>query len=144
MRLGVILVFLTIGSSYQALAADPPAAAATPTTAATSSVQSPAVSPTTPVASAAPTAPVATPADAEAVLEKHLRGKGYTAYVKNGEKVFCRREEVMGSRLGGRLICMTRDEARAFENEAQNDVEHLQGLLKPCIAGGSKGAMCGN
>lgn len=48
MRLGVILVFLTIGSSYQALAADPPAAAATPTTAATSSVQSPAVSPTNP------------------------------------------------------------------------------------------------
>jgi hypothetical protein len=64
--------------------------------------------------------------------------------MKNGEKVFCRREDVIGSRLGGNLMCMTLDEARATENEAQNDVEHLQRLIKPCVGGGSKGTMCGN
>jgi hypothetical protein len=144
MRLAVALAFLTIGSSQQAVAADPPAAAATPTTEAPSSVQSPAAPPTTPVPSAAPSAPVAAPADADALLEKRLRQKGYTAYMNHGEKAFCRREEVMGSRLSGRLICMTPDEARAFANEAQNDIEHLQRLIKPCIAGGSKGTMCGN
>jgi hypothetical protein len=141
MRLAVILASLTVGSSYQA-AADPPAAAATPTTEAPSSVQSSAASPTTPVPSAAPTAPVAAAADAEARLEKRLLGQGYRAYMQNGEKVFCRRAEVMGSRLGGRLICMTVVEARAYENEAQNDVEHLQQLVKPCLPSGGKGAVC--
>jgi hypothetical protein len=35
--------------------------------------------------------------------------------MQDGQKVFCRREEVMGSRVRGRLVCMTLEEARAYE-----------------------------
>jgi hypothetical protein len=50
----------------------------------------------------------------------------------------------ISGRLDARLLCMTLTEARATENEVRNDTEHLQRLVKPCVASGSKGAMCGN
>jgi hypothetical protein len=174
MRFAVALVWLTAGLSYQALA-QLPAATVPPTPEASAPAHPPDASSTSPVAPAASTAPAAAPtvpaaaptvpaaattpaatataaaaatADAESLdaqLEKRLRGQGYKPYMQNGQRVFCRREDVLGSRLEGRLLCQTLDEARASENEARNDTEHLQRLIKPCMSTGSgKGANCGN
>jgi hypothetical protein len=165
MRFPVTLACFAVALGYQVLA-QPPAAGAPPTPEASapahppdaSSAQvtsaastAPAATPTAPAAAttpaATPTAAAAVTADAESLgaqLEKRLRGQGYKPYMQNGQRVFCRREEVLGSRLDARLMCMSLDEARAYENEAQNDTEHLQRLVKRCLSVGSgKGANCG-
>jgi hypothetical protein len=113
MRLAVMLACLTAGLSYQALAQSP-AATATPATEAPNSGHPPDASSTMPVVPAATTpaatstAPAATAsaaaatsadAEADAQLLKRLRSQGYTPYMQNGQKVLCRREEVMGASL---------------------------------------------
>ncbi len=53
------------------------------------------------------------------VLEKHFLSEGYKMEMHNGEKVFCRREEQLGSRLGAQKVCGTAQQLQATEREAQ-------------------------
>ena len=58
--------------------------------------------------------------------EKRLLAQGYKAQMRNGEKVFCRREEQMGTRLGGRLICGTIADLKAAQEQTREEVERRQ------------------
>jgi hypothetical protein len=152
---------LSVAALHSALAADPPPAPAASTTDASASVQTPAApatpakdasasmqapAPTAPSTTTAATAPAAKPAtdSDDAQLERSLHAKGYTMRMQNGEKVYCRREDVIGSRLGGALHCMTLDEARVNEERARLDAERMQRVVAPCIATGTRGVNCGN
>jgi hypothetical protein len=125
MRL-VVCVLACVGAGGMSLAlADPPA---TPT--APPAAQAPAATPATPAQPAAstPSAPAkAASSDAVVVqgaaeednLEKHFLSEGYKMEMHHGEKYFCRREEELGSRLGGQKYCSTAQQLQATEREAQ-------------------------
>jgi len=87
--------------------------------------------------------PAATPAqpDSDAVrLEKRMRSRGYTTRMQDGEKIFCRREQVLGTRLGGALHCMHEDEARADEDRLQGEEERQrQRMMGSCVPNGTVG-----
>jgi len=104
--------------------ADPPTtpSAATPapaTPAATAPAPTTAVGATPQAASA-----VATPAiDPE---EKRLLAQGYRIQMRNGEKVFCRTEEVTGSRLAQRLTCGTAAQLKVAQQLSKEALERAQ------------------
>jgi hypothetical protein len=91
-----------------------PAAAATPTPAAASP---PAVK-----------AAVSRPATAPAIdqYERHFLAEGYKLEMHNGEKLFCRSEELLGSHLGGRKVCSSLEQLKANEPGARESVERWQ------------------
>lgn len=59
--------------------------------------------------------------------EQLLVNKGYKVQVVNGEKIFCRREEVLGSRLGEKKVCGT---ASQFIQQGNNQRDDLRQELK--------------
>jgi hypothetical protein len=135
-----------------ALAVDPPAPPEISGNDAAPVSQAPAAAPAEPPAAAAKPAPVAAanstsgPADAEsdlAQLEKRMHAMGYATVMRNGERVFCRRDEVLGTRLATTYHCLTPNEART--NRQQQDFDVLRQHLMPgCLQGGAfKPANCG-
>lgn len=80
----------------------------------------------------------------EAQVEKELRAQGYLPQMRNGEKIFCRRESVRGSRLPGPLVCMSAEQAETMARETQRDTERMQQRSGSCLSGGGRsGTMCG-
>src|ERR1700704_3828169 len=51
-------------------------------------------------------------------VQKHFLAEGYKLEMRNGEKVFCRREEQLGSRLGGQKVCSTALQLMVTERQA--------------------------
>lgn len=116
-----------------------PAAAAPTAAPATPATRTPQAAPATP-ASATP-APAAHAASAAAAaqdnkpavivqgtpefdtVEKHFLAEGYRLEMRNGEKVFCRREEQLGTRLGGQKVCSTALQLMVTERQAQASVD---------------------
>ena len=100
--------------------ADPPAP-----TASAPAASAPTATPAAPVAD---TAKVATTAAAPEMdqLEKHLRAEGYVVRMKDGEKLFCKREEVLGSRLSAGMKCATAEALRVREDQDQQAAESAQ------------------
>jgi len=105
------------------------------------SVPSPPSAPSAPTApaAAAPTAAPATPAPATAQAapadaatpaidpeERRLLAQGYRMQMRRGEKVFCRREEVLGSRLEGKMNCSTAQQLKSTQDQAQEAAQRLQ------------------
>ena len=95
--------------------------------------------PATPAAAAAPAAPApttavgATPQAASAVAtpaidpeEKRLLAQGYRIQMRNGEKVFCRTEEVTGSSLAQRLTCGTAAQLKVAQQLSKEALERAQ------------------
>ena len=56
-------------------------------------------------------------------VQKHFLAEGYKLEMRNGEKVFCRREEQLGSRLGGQKVCSTALQLMVTERQAQASVD---------------------
>jgi hypothetical protein len=122
--------------------ADPPSApdaAPAPATAAASATSAPAASApaasttSTPPASAA-AAPAAAPAkETDAQLEKRLTNSGYKAKMRNGTKVWCKREGELGSRLGGQEVCGTPDELRMVTQQNQDAMKDVQKLYNATL-----------
>jgi hypothetical protein len=56
-------------------------------------------------------------------MEKHFLAEGYKLEMRNGDKVFCRREEQLGSRLGGQKVCSTALQLMVTERQAQASVD---------------------
>jgi hypothetical protein len=128
MRLAVCVLTCVAATVVTPVFADPEASA-------------PAATPATP-ASATPAAPAAaahpaTPAAADKAnveidaakmdqLEKHFLSEGYKIEMHNGEKYFCRREEQLGSRLGGQKQCQTAQQLKWTEDDARRAAEHGQ------------------
>ena len=143
MRLVVgALVWLSVGAISPALA-DPPADPA-----ATQTSPAPAAATSAPAAPAATAAPAAAAADAHPAasaaapaanrapveisaaemdkLEKHFLAEGYKVEMHNGQKYFCRREEELGSRLGGHKDCHSADQLQFIESDSARQVGDAQ------------------
>ena len=92
----------------------------------------PATSRAASTATSTPTAPspaASSPKETTAALdprEKSLKDKGYRAESRHGEKVYCRSEEVLGSRLGARRICGTVAQLDEREHLSKEMAEHAQ------------------
>jgi hypothetical protein len=61
-------------------------------------------------------------AETDAQEEKRLTNAGYKARMRNGTKVWCKREGELGSRLGGQEVCGTADELRLVVQQNQDAV----------------------
>jgi hypothetical protein len=114
------LACLGAGAVSLAIAEDPPAPAASAPAA-----SAPAAAPAAP---STDTAKVAATAAAQEMdqLEKHFRSEGYVVRMKDGEKLFCKREEVLGSRLSAGMKCATAEALRVREDQDQQAAERAQ------------------
>jgi hypothetical protein len=126
--MAAVLAVLAAGVVAVALADPPAAPEATPAAAA------PAASATSAPAASATTAPGATPAaaapakESDAVLEKRLTNSGYKPRMRNGTKVWCKKQNELGSRLGGQEVCGTPDELRLVVQQNQDAMKDIQKL----------------
>jgi len=135
--------------------ADPPATTPVAPMSSTTPTQ---IAPASPAVPATPDTPAVTPAEApsarpasstaasnEVQLEKQLRAQGYSPQMHNGEKVFCRREVPLGSRLATVLNCVTATEAERIAKNARGDIEKVQRKMNGCImTGNGRRANCGD
>jgi hypothetical protein len=139
------LACLGLGAISLALA-DPPAASPAPATAApppaaaaATPAELPAAAVNSPPAAKAATAPAATAPTIDQPekyfrdtlwtadpYEEHFLAKGYKAELHNDEKMFCRMEEPVGSRLGGRKVCRTLEQLKVTETSSREWIEHSQ------------------
>jgi hypothetical protein len=128
----VVLALLGAGAMSVALG-DPPAASDTPPSAAapaTSATSTAAVTPPSD-ANASAAASVKTSSAAQAVadndaLEKRLTNSGYKSKMRNGQKVWCKKQDELGSRLGAQEVCATPDEWRRSFRDNQDVVQQIQ------------------
>jgi len=120
-------------------AATPAAATPTPTPASaateTPAAAAPTAAPAAAAADAHPAAPDAAATGHSAVeisgpqmdqLEKHFLAEGYKIEMHNGEKYYCRREEELGSRLGGRKQCSNAQQLLFTEKDSQREAQDAQ------------------
>jgi hypothetical protein len=122
-----VLVCIGSGAISVALADDPPSApdtATSPTASASSPTQTPSAAPAN--AAKAVNTDAAVKADDSVGQERHFLSEGYKIEMRNGEKMYCRREEQMGSRLGGQKNCSTPQQLTANETQAKELVERNQ------------------
>jgi len=104
-----ILVCLGFGTVPLSLAlADPPAPPNSAETKATSSTAAPATAPAAASAAAPAGQPAASPSDVDP-REKLLLRMGFKPRMQNGQKLFCKREQTLGSRVEGTMQCGTVD-----------------------------------
>ena len=129
------LAAIGLGTCVVALA-DPPAsstnAPASPTStstalpAAASTTQPPVTS--TPVSPGSTTTTAAAPQDSDThtQLERHFLSKGYHVEMRGGQKLYCRREQEIGSRLGGTMNCDSLEQLKANEDATQAQLRNAQ------------------
>jgi hypothetical protein len=99
---------------------------------------------TTPAATPADSAQVAKPTESstdDSKREALLVDQGYKPAMRNGEKVFCKREIPMGSRLPTALHCLTVAEAELIAKEGRETTERIQRNTVGCLGAASGG--CG-
>jgi len=113
-------------TNNSAPAATAPAAAAASTPAALAPVAGATKSAMTGTAAAA-----SPPAPAVDQTEKHFLAEGYKMQMRSGQKVFCRREEQLGSRLGGALNCNTAEELSQIETQAKDAIDRALHQVGP-------------
>jgi hypothetical protein len=144
MRLIVsVLACVAVGGLSAALA-DPsapnsPATPTTPAAAATSAVPAaaapaaatPAAADTTGGTPAHSANATATPAPAIDPREKHLLSQGYKPQMVKGERVFCKREAVMGSRTETVSHCGTVDQLASETRLSREATENSQRIQLP-------------
>jgi hypothetical protein len=154
-RAVAMLAILTTGGLSVAFA-DPPANPAAPeeshSTPAQGSIPEGSTSQqqasqTEPARAAATTAESSAVAQAynEPLQEKWLRNQGYKPYMRNNEKMFCKREVPLGSHLPTTLHCVTVAEAELMQKEGKETAERLQRNMAGCLTPGAHGgSLCGN
>jgi hypothetical protein len=124
----------------QAASPETPAASATPTATAVPAA-TPAVAAAPAAAAVAPPASAAAPATATAATasaataeqtaeqsawEKQLLSRGYKPAMLNGQKVWCRKEEILGSRLAPKNVCAPAEQLELNAQTAKEATEHAQ------------------
>lgn len=149
MRFVTSLLALVCAGGLSLALADPPTTdptASTPTQVEPASPALPATPNAAPVAPAhAMPATAATAATHTEQLEKQLRVQGYSPQMRNGDRVFCRREVPLGSHLPTVLNCVTPDEAERISQAAKGDIEHSQRRMTSCLMNANgRSANCGN
>lgn len=58
--------------------------------------------------------------------ERHLLAKGYHMEMRDGQKMFCRREDQLGTRLGNAKACSTPQTLKAAEDRTQDAAHDIQ------------------
>jgi len=101
----------------------PPSAPSAPTAPAAAA---PMAAPATPAPATPQAAPAAAATPAIDPEERRLLAQGYRMQMRRGEKVFCRREEVLGSRLEGKMNCSTAQQLKSTQDQAQEAAQRLQ------------------
>jgi hypothetical protein len=99
---------------------------------------------TTPAATTADSVPLVKPmasSSDQSQREALLLDQGYKPAMRNGEKVFCKREIPMGSRLPTALHCLTVAEAELIAKEGRETTERIQRSMVGCMDKASGG--CG-
>jgi len=125
----VVGVLACIGAGVLAVAVADPPPPEQPAHAASSSS-------TTAPAAQAPSAPQSTPvapALAKPVIdpeERRLIAQGYKPEMRNGEKVFCRRDQTLGSRLGEAKHCATAEQLKVSHQETHDVMDKIQRTQK--------------
>jgi hypothetical protein len=125
MRLVVaVLACLGAGAMTPTLADPSSPAPQQPAAASSSSGSAPATPPASAASATQTPAPAAKPAvDPE---EQRLLVQGYRPKMHHGQKVFCRTETPLGSRLGGQEICATVAELKAHHTAVREELERAQ------------------
>jgi predicted transglutaminase-like cysteine proteinase len=128
-----VLACVFAGAVSMALAEDPPANNPTPPATASPAAPADTTAAPAPVAGAAKsnvtiTAAATPPPAAPQVdqTDKHFLAEGYKIQMRNGEKKFCRREDQLGSRLGGAMTCNSAEELKQIETQANATVQKAQ------------------
>jgi hypothetical protein len=107
-----------------------PAANAASTPASAPAQAAPAASQSAAPAAKAASAPASTATKAATTIdadERQLMNAGYTPEMHNGTKLWCRRQEELGSRLGSRQkVCGTAAELIALQRQAQQQFQQQQ------------------
>jgi cytoskeletal protein RodZ len=124
---GVFTVALADTPADQA-AASPPAATAAPAASSTSSTPATATSSNSATASSPASAAAGPAKESDTALEKRLTNSGYKSRMRNGQKVWCKQQGELGSRLGGQEVCGTPDELRLNVQQQQDNVRSYQKL----------------
>jgi hypothetical protein len=140
MRLPIgLLTVLCIGALSAAWATEPEpktaASGATPTSTSSSEASTPAPSAETPAPATSPTAASTAQNAAPAAKsdkpelthdEKLLVANGYKLEMRNGEKWFCKREQVLGSRLNATKRCGTAAMLQEVTRLGQDEIRQNQ------------------
>ena len=132
-----VRVLACVGAGAVSLALADPSTTASETTTAPAAATARAATATTPGAQASPapsaTATSAATAPAKPAIdpeEKRLIAEGYRPEMHNGEKVFCRREQTLGSRLGEAKHCATAEQLKVSQQETHDVIEKVQRTQK--------------
>lgn len=65
--------------------------------------------------------------------------------MRNGDRIFCRREVPLGSHLPTVLNCVSAEEAERIAQAARGDTEHSQRRMTSCLMNANgRSANCGN
>jgi len=126
-----VLACLGAGAVTVALADPSSPAPQQPAAASSSSATAP---PATAPPATTPSSATQTPAPAKPAVdpeEKRLIAQGYRAKMRHGEKVFCRTEPELGSRLGGKEICGTVADLKAQQASTREEVQREQRISVP-------------
>ncbi|HEY2809371.1 MAG TPA: hypothetical protein VGI91_11315 [Steroidobacteraceae bacterium] len=107
--------------------------AATPAAAATASA--PATAPAAPAASAAvsaaPAAAAAAAAPETSMMDKKMISRGYKPAMAGNDRVYCRKEDQIGTHLPPKKVCLTAQQAEQAEHDAKEITEQMQRTNKP-------------
>jgi hypothetical protein len=141
----VVMLAILAANGPPVAFADPPAAGAPAETQQSNGASQAAAA--TPAATAATAPQVATTTPARSASdepqgEKQLRDQGYKPAMRNGERVFCKREIPMGSHLPTALHCLTVQEAALIAQEGRETTERIQRTTPGCPGGAAGG--CGH
>ena len=133
-RLFVAVLVLVGARTISVTLADTPSAAAPSPTATAASATPASSTPTTP--SAAPAANASSVVTAkrtaitegapDAAAEKRLLAAGYKPEMHGGVKLFCRREQEIGSRLAVKKVCGTPEQLSLSAHDSQEYIQDLQ------------------
>jgi hypothetical protein len=125
-----VLACISVGAASVVLA-DPAQAPNSPAPAAATQAQTPAPASSSTASAPAPAAapPVVvttTPSDAQEQLERHFLSEGYKSEMHGSQKVFCRREDTIGTRLGASKNCGTVEQLKQQEDLASQAAHNVQ------------------
>jgi hypothetical protein len=133
MRLvSIVIGCLACGAVATAIAQTTSTTAATPAPSRTASAPA-----TAPPASAAPAATSAAPATAAvaapdtSMMVKKMISRGYKPAMAGNERVYCRKEDQIGTHLPQKKVCLTAQQAEQAEHDAKEMTEQMQRTNKP-------------
>lgn len=125
----VVMSCLAVGAFSTALAQTASPVAPAPSTqasapAATAAPAAPA-SPTAPTAAATPPAPTVYP------MDKQMISRGYKPEMHGSERVYCRKEDQIGTHLPPVKTCVTAEQAVINARDAKEYTENAQRMATP-------------